>query len=79
MMRAAIVGPLTEAEYESPEHRHAHCLEVLRERFLDEVCTKDILAIADEAELSGWSFTEVRRAIDALVAEKAREAGSEPC
>jgi hypothetical protein len=37
------------------------------------------LAIADEAELSGWSFTEVRRAIDALVAEKAREAGAEPC
>ncbi|PSH57496.1 hypothetical protein [Phyllobacterium sophorae] len=79
MMRAAIVGPLTDVEYESPEHRYAHCMEALRERFLDEVSTKEILAIADEAELSGWSFTEVRRAIDALVAEKAREAGADPC
>ena len=79
MTRAAVVGPLTVVEYENPEHRHAHCMEALRERFLDEVATKEILAVADEAELSGWSFIEVRRAIDALVAEKARETGAEPC
>ncbi|MEP7453517.1 hypothetical protein [Phyllobacterium sp. SB3] len=79
MIRAAIVGPLTEVEYESPEERHAHCMEVLRDRFLERVSTREMLAIADEAQLSGWSFTEVRRAIDALVIEQARKAGAETC
>lgn len=79
MMRAALVGPLTEIEYESADHRHAHCMEALHERFLDEVSTREILAIADEAELSGWSMLEVRRAIDALVSEKARASGVDDC
>ncbi|MET3649931.1 hypothetical protein [Phyllobacterium ifriqiyense] len=79
MMRAAIIGPLTEVEYESSEQRHAHCMEVLRDHFLERVSTREMLAIADEAELSGWGFTEVRRAIDALVTEQARRAGAETC
>ena len=40
MMRVTIVGPLIDVEYESPEHRHAHCMEALRERFLDEVSAR---------------------------------------
>jgi len=79
MMRAAIVGPLTEVEYKNVEERHAHCMEVLRDRFLERVSTREMLAIADEAELSGWSFIEVRRTIDALVTEQARKAGAETC
>lgn len=79
MMRISIIGPLTEVEYESPEQRHAHCMEVLRGRFLSEVSPREMLAIADEAEVSGWSFTEVRRAIDALVKEQARLAGAGTC
>ncbi|MHC1548704.1 hypothetical protein [Phyllobacterium sp. K27] len=79
MMRAAIVGPLTEVEYESPEERHAHCMEALRDRFLDEVSTREMLVIADEAQLSGWGVGEVRRAIDALVTERARLAGAPTC
>ena len=77
MMRAAIIGPLT--EYESSEARHAHCMEALRDHFLERVSTKEILALADEAALSGWEFKEVRRAIDALVTEQARKAGADTC
>jgi hypothetical protein len=40
MIRAAVIGPLTEVEYESSEE-HAHCMEVLRDRFLDRVSTRD--------------------------------------
>lgn len=79
MMRAAIIGPLTEIEYESAEERHAHCMEALRHRFLEEVSTKEMLVIADEAQLSGWGVREVRRAIDALVTERARLAGTQTC
>lgn len=79
MIQAAIVGPLTDYEYETPEARHTHCMEAMRERFLDEVSTSDIRVIADEAELAGWNYREVQRALDALVAEKARQAGAEPC
>ncbi|MBZ3695417.1 MULTISPECIES: hypothetical protein [Phyllobacterium] len=79
MMHVAIVGPLTDYEYETPELRHAHCMETMRERFLDEVSTSDIRVIADEAELAGWTYREVQRAIDALVAEKSKQAGAEPC
>ncbi|MBA8876331.1 hypothetical protein [Phyllobacterium myrsinacearum] len=79
MIRAEIVGPLTEYEYQTPEQRHAHCMEVMRERFLDEVSTSDIRVIADEAELAGWNYREVRRAIDALVEEKAGQADEGPC
>lgn len=79
MIRVSIIGPLTEAEYESPEQRHAHCMEALRDRFLSEVSPREMLAISDEAEISGWSFTEVRRAIDALVKERARLAGAGTC
>jgi hypothetical protein len=79
MIRSAIIGPLTEIEYETPEHRHAACMESLRERFLEEVSTKDIQTIADEAEMAGWNSREVRRAIDALAADRARAAGVDPC
>lgn len=79
MMRAAIVSPLTEIEYESPEERHAHCMEALRDRFFEEVSTREMQVIADEAQLSGWGLTEVRRAIDALVKERARLAGADTC
>lgn len=79
MMRVSILGPLTDVEYESPEERHAHCMEALRDRFLNEVSPRELFAIADEAEVSGWSFTEVRRAIDALVKEQARLAGAGTC
>ncbi|MEP7453409.1 hypothetical protein [Phyllobacterium sp. SB3] len=79
MMRAAIVGPLTEVEYESSVERHAHCMEALRDRFLEEVSTKEMLAIADEAQIAGWGLKEVRQAIDALVTERARLAGADTC
>ncbi|QND54396.1 hypothetical protein HB779_20960 (plasmid) [Phyllobacterium sp. 628] len=79
MIYATIAGPLTPHEYKTPQQRHDHCMEVLRERFLGEVSTSDIRVIADEAEISGWSYHEVRRAIDSLVTEKAQHAGVEPC
>jgi hypothetical protein len=79
MIHTTIVGPLTKHEYENAERRHVHCMEAMRERFLGEVSASDIRVIADEAELSGWNYHEVRRAIDALIAEKAEQAGAVPC
>jgi hypothetical protein len=68
MLQEQIAGPMPNFRYESAEQRHTHCMEALRERFLDEGSTSDM--IADEAERAGWSYHEVARAIDALVQEK---------
>jgi hypothetical protein len=59
--------------------RDDECRTALRERFLDQVSSKDMFNIYQEALTAGWGLFEVRRAIDALVAEKAHEAGAEPC
>lgn len=69
----------------SPRYREIYdgrddeCRAALRERFLDQVSSKDMFNIYQEALTAGWGLFEVRRAIDALVAEKAHEAGAEPC
>ncbi|PSH59051.1 hypothetical protein CU102_27770 [Phyllobacterium brassicacearum] len=59
--------------------REEECLEALRERFLDQVPSKDMFDVYQEALTAGWGLFEVRRAIDALVAEKAHGAGADPC
>jgi hypothetical protein len=56
MTRVKIAGPLTEYEYQTPDQHHTHCMEAMRERFLDEVSTSDIRGIADDAELAGWDY-----------------------
>lgn len=61
------------------EGREDECLAALRERFWDQVSSKDMFNIYQEALTAGWGLFEVRRAIDALVAEKAHEAGSRAC
>lgn len=72
MLRAVIPGPL--AEYESPEHRYAHCMEALRVRVLSVVSPLNRLAIYNEALVAGWGFYETWRAVDALVIERDRDA-----
>jgi hypothetical protein len=56
MLQAQISGPKSDFQYEGADQHHTHCMEAMRERFLDEVSTSDIRGIADDAELAGWDY-----------------------
>jgi hypothetical protein len=64
---------------EDDEQREAEWREAMRDQFLDKVSSNEMYAIAQEALAAGWGLQEVQRAIDALVEDKAREAGAGSC
>jgi hypothetical protein len=64
---------------EDDEQREAEWREEMRDQFLDKVSSNEMYAIAQEALAAGWGLQEVQRAIDALVEDKAREAGAGSC
>jgi hypothetical protein len=57
--------------------REEECLKALRERFLDQISSRDRFNIYQEALTAGWGLFEVRQAIDALVEERGRQSGKE--
>jgi hypothetical protein len=74
----SIPSPRYEDDYEG--RCEEECREALREKFLPLVSSKELLGIHQQAIAAGWGLTEVRKAIDALVEAKAREAGKDlPC
>jgi len=64
---------------EDDEQREAEFREAMRDQFLDQVSSKEMYTIAQEALAAGWGLQEVQRAIDALVEDKARKAGAGSC
>jgi hypothetical protein len=58
------------------EQRELEYREAMRDEFLDQVSSKEMYRISQEALEAGWSLSEVQRAIDDLVEEKAREIGA---
>ncbi|MHC1548808.1 hypothetical protein [Phyllobacterium sp. K27] len=66
--------------YENEKQRELECREALKDRFLDRVTSKDMLAVYQDAIKAGWGLHELQRAVDALVLEKAIESGEDlPC
>jgi len=65
----------------SPRYRYIYdgrgeeCLGTLRERFLEQASSRDMFNIYQESRTARWGLFEVRRAVDALVEEKARQSG----
>jgi hypothetical protein len=70
----SIPSPRYEDDYEG---REEECHEALREKFLARVSSRKLFKIHQEAIAAGWSLTEVRKAVDALVEAKARESGED--